>query len=311
MSGGPVTVKRPAHRFGPLIEVPRRGDVVKFNPERHRLTVAALNYGIEEARRIRDWPKLEQAVDAKVEEQRKFYAWWQAGVAHGGGSKNRDRGSYSLDQAEKLTGMKQQRVSDLGKWLNKPDDTYRRHLLGAAYRAAMLDDEHNHHAQGDEWFTPVEIIERVRTFFGGRIDCDPATTKRAQETIRATTFFTVDDDGLAHNWFGRTFLNGPYGDIAPWVDKLIGEHAAGRVIEAIALTNSATGTQWFRKLFGVAAAICFVSGRIKFLDANGCEAPNGMFDQALFYLGPRADEFARAFGSVGYVVDPTRWRVAA
>jgi hypothetical protein len=43
-----------------------------------------------------------------------------------------------LSEAEKLTGMKQQRVSDLGKRLGQPDK-YRKALLGAEYRAAMLE----------------------------------------------------------------------------------------------------------------------------------------------------------------------------
>jgi phage N-6-adenine-methyltransferase len=296
---------------GSLIEVPRRGEVVEFKPERHQLIVAALDFGIKQARRIRDWPALEEAVDFKIEEQRKFYTWWQASVAHGGGSKNRDRGSYSLDQAEKLTGMKQQRVSDLGKWLNKPDDTYRRHLLGAAYRAAMLDDEHDHH-DGDEWGTPVEIIERVRAFYGGQIDCDPATNLVAQRIVRATRYYTKEQDGLGREWRGKTFLNGPYSNIAPWVNKLISEYAAGRVTEAICLTHACTDTEWFYLLRSVASAICFTRPRIKFLDVNGQEATGSpTMGQALFYLGPRADEFARAFGSVGYVVDPTRWRGSA
>ena len=38
----------------------------------------ALDYSIEEAKRIKDWPKLEEAVDTKIEEQHKFVAWWKA-----------------------------------------------------------------------------------------------------------------------------------------------------------------------------------------------------------------------------------------
>ena len=80
---------------------------------------------------------MELAVDLKIEEQRRFVAWWHGNVAYGGGSKNRERGSYSLAQAEKLTGMAQQRVSDLGRQL-KHVAKYREYLLGATYRAAML-----------------------------------------------------------------------------------------------------------------------------------------------------------------------------
>jgi hypothetical protein len=73
---------------GPLIEViPRRGEVVEFNPERYGSTLAALDYGIKEVKRIRDWPKLEEAVDLKIEEQRRFVAWWGATVQRPGGDR--------------------------------------------------------------------------------------------------------------------------------------------------------------------------------------------------------------------------------
>jgi hypothetical protein len=58
---------------GELVKI-HGGQIAEFNPERHRLVVAALNYSIEEARRIKDWPTLLEAVDPKIEEQRKFVA---------------------------------------------------------------------------------------------------------------------------------------------------------------------------------------------------------------------------------------------
>jgi hypothetical protein len=54
------------------------------------------------------------AVDGKIEEQRKFYAWWKANVT-GQGTRtdlSRERGqSLAQSDAEDLTGMKHQRVS--------------------------------------------------------------------------------------------------------------------------------------------------------------------------------------------------------
>jgi hypothetical protein len=165
---------------GPLIEViPRRGEVVEFNPERYGLTLAALDYGIKEVKRIRDWPKLEEAVDFKIEEQFKLVAWWGATVQRPGGDRQSQHSPRTrlmlCSEAERLTGLRHQRVSELARKLAQPDK-YRRHLLGATYCAALLDDEHDHPAT-DEWGTPVEIIERVRTLFGGQIDCDPASNE--------------------------------------------------------------------------------------------------------------------------------------
>jgi len=122
---------------GGMIIKPPVSALDQYDPNRHRLNVAAIDYSIDEAKRIRDWPALEKAVDAKIEEQIRFVAWWKGSVAHGGGSKNRERGSYSLRDAEHLTGMSQQRVSDLTKRLALPAK-YRERLLGSGYFAAFL-----------------------------------------------------------------------------------------------------------------------------------------------------------------------------
>jgi hypothetical protein len=80
-------------------------EVERFDPKRHRLKVAALDYGIEEAKRLKDWPALEDAIDAKIGEQRDFVGWWsgKVSVSHGAGrgKKSRDPGAFS--QPRELT----------------------------------------------------------------------------------------------------------------------------------------------------------------------------------------------------------------
>lgn len=62
-------------------------ELEQFDPERHRLKLAALDFGIEEAKRLKEWPTLEAAVDAKMEEQRNFIAWWKNTVRRRGGDR--------------------------------------------------------------------------------------------------------------------------------------------------------------------------------------------------------------------------------
>jgi hypothetical protein len=65
---------------------------------------------------------LEDAVDAKIGEQSKFVAWWKADVSIGHGRPEkgpRPRTFLSAVEAERLTGMTKQRVSDLGRKLKK------------------------------------------------------------------------------------------------------------------------------------------------------------------------------------------------
>ena len=153
----------------------------------------------------------------------------------------------------------------------------------------------------NEWYTPPEYIEAVRACLGA-IDVDPASSARAQETVRASRFFTRDNDGLRHDWRGRIWLNPPYSqpDIARFIDKLLAEIAAGRATQAILLTHNYTDTGWFHAAAATCAAICFTRGRIRFVSATGgIAAPTQ--GQAFFYFGAEVDRFRDTFGGFGFI----------
>jgi phage N-6-adenine-methyltransferase len=294
-------------------ELTKRGnqDVETFDPSRFRLHDRALDFGIEEAKRIKDWPTLEKAVDAKIVEQQKFVAWWNGAVRDKGERRSLKSPGTRLfvADAEHLTGMKQQRVSDLKKRLVQPDK-YRTRLLGASYRAAMLEAEENHRGEGtgnDEWYTPPQYIELARTVLG-EIDLDPASCAKAQETVRAKQFFDKQHDGLSQEWRGRVWLNPPYSRalIGPFVTKMVEERIAGRVTAGIMLAHSYTDPAWFHTAVEVADALCFTRGRIKFVNNEIGEVAAPTLGQVFFYFGDDVDKFAAAFSEVGSVVSP-RW----
>ena len=136
----------------------------------------------------------------------------------------------------------------------------------------------------------------------GAIDVDPASSACAQETVRASRFFTRDNDGLCRDWHGRIWLNPPYSqpDITRFVDKLLAEIDAGRVCQAILLTHNYTDTGWFHAAAGKSAAICFTRGRIRFVSATGgIAAPTQ--GQAFFYFGAEVDRFRDTFGGFGFI----------
>ena len=62
----------------------------------------------------------------------------------------------------------------------------------------------------DQWYTPIEIIERVKLVFGGTIDLDPASCEEANKTVGALHYFDEQQDGLKQQWFGNVFCNPPY-----------------------------------------------------------------------------------------------------
>lgn len=116
-----------------------------------------------------------------------------------------------------------------------------------------------------EWYTPSHIIEAARNCMGS-IDLDPASTDKANEVVKASKYYTEDDNGLLLPWYGNVWLNPPYarGMVEQFIDKLIQEIVLERITQAIVLTNNATETKWFHRFAPYLDAICFPKGRIKY-----------------------------------------------
>lgn len=154
-----------------------------------------------------------------------------------------------------------------------------------------------------EWYTPPDIIDAARACLGG-IDLDPASSDAAQQTVQATTYFTIDDDGLAQDWKAKTvWLNPPYasGVIDKFIDKLCESYQAKSVRTAIVLVNNATETKWFQLLASQATSICFPASRVKFLDTDGDPTGAPLQGQAIIYLGTAPKKFQRSFSRFGVI----------
>ena len=120
--------------------------------------------------------------------------------------------------------------------------------------------------RNDRWLTPLAIIDAI-----GPFDLDPCS---APDHPTAETRWTPEEvgDGLAMPWFGRVWLNPPYGrTMAEWVRRLV-EHESG-----IALIPVATGTKlWQDVVFPNATAILFYRHRINFLRRDGLGSAEDM-----------------------------------
>ena len=156
----------------------------------------------------------------------------------------------------------------------------------------------------NEWYTPTEYIDLAREVLDG-IDLDPASSDKAQDRVEAIGYYTLDNDGLAHEWHGRIWLNPPYAQphIANFVSKLVAERSAGHIAAAIMLTHNYTDTSWFHEAMEEAAAVCFTRGRIAFEDAEGNKAAPTQ-GQAFFYFGDDVETFTLHFQEIGFVVVP-------
>jgi hypothetical protein len=153
-----------------------------------------------------------------------------------------------------------------------------------------------------EWWTPTVYIEAVHETMGG-IDLDPASCPKANETVRASAFYTAKDDGAAQPWQGRVFLNPPYGKAgAALIEKFLSE-ALSSFPEGILLVNSrATDADWFQPCFN--GVVCFTDHRIDF-DSPEEKPTSSTHGSCFIYFGPNEKRFADVFSRFGNIVK--RW----
>ena len=114
----------------------------------------------------------------------------------------------------------------------------------------------------DEWLTPPKIINALGVF-----DLDPCAP-RLRVWHTAKNYFTIEDDGLTRDWRGRVWCNPPYGRmVGRWLARCA-NHG-----NAIALIFARTETEdFFEHVWGRAAAILFLRGRLFFHHVDGSRA---------------------------------------
>jgi hypothetical protein len=114
----------------------------------------------------------------------------------------------------------------------------------------------------DEWLTPPEIIKAL-----GEFDLDPCSPiNRPWDT--AKRHYTIIDDGLKSPWFGRVWMNPPYGNqTGRWLEKMA-NHGNGTVL-IFARTET---KDFFKFVWDKADAILFIKGRLAFYHVTGEKA---------------------------------------
>lgn len=148
-----------------------------------------------------------------------------------------------------------------------------------------------------EWYTPSHIIDLVVEFFD-EIDLDPCSNSHESPNVSAGMGYTEADDGLSKPWFGRVYMNPPYGDeIVGWVKKLHEEYQNGDIEAAIALLPARTDTRWWND-YVMPYAMCFIRGRLRFVGAEN-SAP---FPSVLVYYGDEIERFTAATADLGRVM---------
>ena len=155
-----------------------------------------------------------------------------------------------------------------------------------------------------EWYTPLKYIETAR-FVMGKIDLDPASSKIANEIVKATKYYSEEDSGLTKTWEGNVWMNPPYSQplMGLFCDKLISELKNG-VTQACVLVNNVTETACGQLLLENCTCACFPAGRIKFLtiDKEEKKETNPLQGQMILYFGNAGNLFETTFRKFGTIL---------
>jgi len=128
------------------------------------------------------------------------------------------------------------------------------------------------------------------------IDVDPASNPVAQETVKASSYYTAENSGLDQPWVGNIFMNPPYDPklIPLFAKKLVSERKAGNLESAIVLTNNGTDTKWYNTINSISDCVAFTKKRMKF-EKDGVPQTNNNKGQCFFYIGNDPEGFKRQF----------------
>lgn len=127
-------------------------------------------------------------------------------------------------------------------------------------------------AETTSWFTPKWIVERL-----GEFDLDPCGSPKHK--IANIIFHYPEQNGLHEPWFGRVWLNPPYGkECHAWIRKLA-RHGNG-----IALIFARTDAEWFQNTAGLFDGVFFLKGRISFLRADIMSETNPAGAPSCFFI---------------------------
>jgi site-specific DNA-methyltransferase (adenine-specific) len=99
-------------------------------------------------------------------------------------------------------------------------------------------------SRSDEWPTDPAFFAELAEEFGG-FDLDPCATP---ENAKCATCFTQAEDGLSQRWFGRVYMNPPYGrPLILWMKKALASVCSGDADLVVCLVPARVDTRWWHE----------------------------------------------------------------
>lgn len=155
--------------------------------------------------------------------------------------------------------------------------------------------------RSDEWYTPLELIRAL-----GDFDLDPACGPGCRNRT-ARRRYGPEEDGLQQAWHGRVWLNPPFSNAKPFIERLA-QHGNG-----IALVFVRADARWWQEAVRRAGCVFLFLGRLQFErpESGGGEMPYGLLPDPIRGEEPKRDRAGgTARGVAGCDITDGRWQMA-
>jgi hypothetical protein len=117
----------------------------------------------------------------------------------------------------------------------------------------LMSPKDSRYVSNDDIWTPAWVFEQLGLTFDLDVASSPLETN-----VPALKKYTQEDDGLSQTWHGRVWMNPPYSNPTPWVQKWR-EHGNGVAFLPIAKAY------WFMHLWhDPQIKICLLNKHMKF-----------------------------------------------
>jgi len=131
-----------------------------------------------------------------------------------------------------------------------------------------------------DWGTPNAFMEWLESEMSLTFDLDAAAS---DENHKAPEYFTKEDDGLNQEWYGRVWLNPPFGRELPlWLSKCAEQIRRDEVESIHVLIPARPDTRWFHDIVvNRASTVYFIKGRFNFRFDRAIKGANAPFPSML------------------------------
>ena len=145
----------------------------------------------------------------------------------------------------------------------------------------------------DIWLTPPELITSL-----GEFDLDPCCPNNLPwKTAKSYYSLENNQDGLKLHWYGRVWLNPPYSNCVPFLEKLK-IHNNG-----IALIFARTETKgFFNHIWNDADCILFLRRRVRFVKSDFTKGGQSTTPSVLIAYGKNNTEILEKSGIEGKLI---------